>query len=142
METVHPALPLPHLLPYHRVNDRLNRLLENVYLLVFIHPRVFLRPRLGIHSKAVLVLLLASVEIVLDTLGRAVKWVFLSSIHGKVPLFEFELLAGDVFHMLVEDSLLLGTFADLINSILPRVHHPRVLFNAIGRDRQDGSMTQ
>lgn len=101
-----------------------------------------MRPRLGIHSKAVLVLLLASVEIVLDTLGCAVKWVFLSSINGKVPLFQFELLAGDVFHMLVEDSLLLGTFADLINSILPRVHHPRVLFNAIGRDRQDGSMAQ
>jgi len=142
VETVHPAALLPPLLPYHRVNYRLNRFLENIYLLVLIRPRAFLRPRLGVHSTAILVLLLACIQIVLGTLGRAIKRHFLSSINRKLPLFLPELLAGDVLHVLVEDSLLLGTFADLINRILPGVHHPRILFEAVGRDRQNGSMAQ
>jgi len=63
-------------------------------------------------------------------------------IDGEVGLFGSELAGGDVFHVFIEYSLLLWTFGDLFNSILPRIHHPHIFFPSLGSDRQQLAVAQ
>ena len=142
VETVDPPALLLQLVPYHWVYDRLDGFLENAHLLILVPFGSFVRSGLRVHPKSIFILFFNCIYFLLDTLRSGIECVFLCFIDGEVSLFGSELAGGDVFHVFIEDSLLLWTFGDLVDSIFPRIHHPHIFIPSLGSDRQQLAMAQ